>query len=313
MNRIVLSIILLLLFVPKVEAQTAKPKINIYNNWVFGGSTGISYLAMELKKDLQQATMDMNSLPDIAYSFHLGKRLTRKYELGIEYKKSYFNGYKNYSSNVVWLMHSERFNNDYLNFEPRPIYYNTHLSMWSFEVKYNFLNFYSLQHNFLNSNMYIRAGAGISVIGVEMGYKSLASYEGTNLTHPIYEKGQGGHKHRDSYASYSAGTGLHQQLSHRWAMFIEGTLLFVSCDYLDGVHNYKLITNSDQTVSIKRVGVYDAIGMLRVGVSYSFSLPFAKKEQKELSWKVQKKGYVNEFFYDKKNNRITTTKMPFKQ
>jgi hypothetical protein len=172
MKRILPYITFFILISAQTAGQTSKISYELFDNWMIGGSGGMSYLAMEMKKDLPQATMDMNSLPDLTYSFHLTKRINKKYDVGVEHRKSYFNGYKNYSSNVVWLMHSNRFNSDIVDFHPNPIYYKTYISMWALDAKLNFPNFYSVEKSEMNANLYLRASSGISYIGVELGFRT---------------------------------------------------------------------------------------------------------------------------------------------
>lgn len=311
MKRILPYITFFILISAQTAGQTSKISYELFDNWMIGGSGGMSYLAMEMKKDLTQATMDMNSLPDLTYSFHLTKRINKKYDVGVEHRKSYFNGYKNYSSNVVWLMHSNRFNSDIVDFHPNPIYYKTYISMWALDAKLNFPNFYSVEKSEMNANLYLRASSGISYIGVELGYKNMDDYAGTNLRHPLYEKGQGAHKRMDAYWSHSLGFGFLYQASHRWSVFTEVSLLLVSCDYLDGVHNYILRTQSDQTQTIQRVGVYDTIGILRFGFNYHFNFKIAGRKNKKETWKKTDDRFSNKYYHDRTYNTVKPPYLPF--
>lgn len=311
MKRLFLLLSFTLLMVFPLVAQKQLEKIDWTKNWVVGGSGGMSYLAMELKKDLTQASMDMNSLPDFAGSLHLYKRLSKRLDLGIEYRKSFFNGRKTQTENVYWLMYSERFNHDSVHYIDKPIYYKTKIDMISLDAKLNFLNIYSKKYNYMNINFYLRGAMGLSYIGVEMGYENPSSYEGTNLEHPLYEKGQGRTPRKDSYASWSAGFGLHYQFQPRWSFFSEFSLLMVSNDYLDGVHNYAIVNQAGGIQTLQRVGVYDTIGILRFGLNYQFDLTFLEKMASSPTWRVKKKGYDNEYYLEKKNNRIKGSNLPF--
>ncbi len=314
MKKLIFLLIITLFAVISSSGQPPKPQNEWLKNWVIGGSGGVSYLAMELKKDLTQTSMDMNSLPDLTYSFHVYKRLSKRFDLGVEHRKSYFNGYKNFSEKVNWLMHSTRFNNEQANFQPYPIYYKTYTSLFAVNGKVNFLNLYSKKYNFLNMNFYLRGELGFSYIGVEMGYRDQAHYEGTGLEHPIYEKGQGRQPHKDSYLAYSIGFGFHHQFSPRWSYFTEAMLFFVSNDYLDGVHNYTLVNQAGGTQTIQRVGVYDSIGILRFGINYQFDLARAKKKDgsNPTQWTAKKKGYHNEYYLNKSHNRAhNNANLPF--
>jgi hypothetical protein len=313
MKKVIFLLIITLLAAHLSSGQSKKTQNDWLKNWVVGSSGGVSYLAMELKKDLTQASMDMNSLPDLTYSFHIYKRLSKKFDLGLEYRKAFFNGYKKFSENANWLMYSTRFNNELVDFKPYPIYYNTSTSFFAVDGKLNFLNLYSKRYNFLNMNFYLRGELGISYVGVEMGYRDRASYEGTGLDHPIYEKGQGKHPQKDSYLAYSLGFGFHHQFSPRWSYFSEFSLFFVSNDYLDGIHNYNLVTQAGGTQTLQRVGVYDTIGILRFGFNYQFDLAKAKKKEgtNPTQWTTKKKGYQNEYYLNKKNIKQKGSDLPF--
>ncbi len=312
MKQLYLYIAIMLVSISGLSASTRKTPFELSENWVFGTSGGVSYLAMELKKDFTQASMDMNSMPDLVYSFHLYKRFSKRVDLGLQYRNSHFNGYKKYSSNVNWLMHSERFNSSGFQFIGNPIYYKTQLSMWSVDTKWNFLNIYSFKNNYLNANFYLRANIGLSFIGVEMGYSDPNDYVLSGLPQPIYEKGQGRQKQRDAYSSSSLGIGIHHQMSSRWSIFVESSLLFVSCDYLDGVHNYTLVSSSDKQLNLERVGVFDTIGLLQFGVNYQFDINLFRKKSSSRNWQLSKGNYDNEYFHDKRYNKVIPIKYPFK-
>jgi hypothetical protein len=275
----------------------------LHKNWRAGASGGVSYLAMELKKDFTQATMDMNSTPKIAYSFYCHKRLKKHLELGLELEKNVFSGYKNYPGNVNWLMYDSRFNNANSHFVTNPVYYSTNIWSLFFNVNYSFLNFYSYKSNYLNLNSYIKAGIGISSVGLEMGYQEKQSYLDANLLWPLYEKGQGNHPSRDWYGTFHAGAGVNYFFSHRFSISLEAVLLFVSNDYLDGIHNYAKTELPDGTVQIERYPVFGSVGELKLGVSYYFNL-YKETLNKSSTWNKKKEEFKNDFYFEKKHNRF---------
>jgi hypothetical protein len=283
---------------------------NLHKNWRIGGIGGVSYLAFELKKNLQQATMDMNSQPNPAYSFFVTKRFNKNIELGIEYEKCFFSGFKNFSGNVNWLVYDQLFNNNDSHFLETPVYYNTDISSWYLNCYFDFLNIYSIKRNFLNINFYFKLGFGVSIVGVEMGYKDVGDYEKSNLEKPLYEKGQGRQPKRDSYSTVHFGTGLNYYISKRLSASIEGVLLFVSADYLDGIHNFEVEKLNDGTTELKRIGVYDTVGEIKVGVSYHFNL-YQNKRQRSGRWFKNKEPFVNDFFFDKTHNRVIKVTNPY--
>jgi hypothetical protein len=310
MKKPLTILIFTLLFPAILFSQENQILRDIPKNWRAGASGGVSYLAFELKKNFQQATMDMNSLPDASSSFFIYKRFNKHLETGIEFEKCFFNGYKVYSSNVNWLMYDQQFNNENSKFLATPVYYNTDISTWYLNVNYNFLNVYSWKNNFLNINFFLKTGFGFSSIGVELCYKDTLDYARSNLESPLFEKGQGRQPRRDSYGTFHAGFGFNYYLSSRISFSVETDMLFVSADYLDGVHNFEIIKNSNGTINYNRIGVFDTVGELKVGVSYHFNF-YRNKQKKSGNWVFNNDQYKNEFFMDKKHNRIIKPKNPY--
>ncbi|MBN1925497.1 MAG: hypothetical protein JW798_06665 [Prolixibacteraceae bacterium] len=298
------SFFLLLVFLPVLlYSQDLEIIKTLHKNWRAGASGGMSYLAMELKKDFSQAGMDMNSTPNIAYSLFFNKRFKKHIEIGLELEKNVFTGYKNHSGNVNWLMYSPTFNNENSHFIPNPIYYSTNIWSLFLNMNYSFLNFYSYKNNFLNMNAYLKAGVGLSSIGVEMGYQNKQDYFDSNLLWPLYEKGQGSHPARDWYGTIHAGAGINYFFSERISVSLEAVLLFVSNDYLDGVHNFSATNLPDGTVEIERYTVFGSVGELKIGVSYYFNL-YRETVNKSSIWNKKKEEFKNDFYYEKKHNRF---------
>jgi hypothetical protein len=252
----------------------------------------------------------MNSQPNPAFSFYAAKRFNKNLEAGIEFEKCYFSGYKNYSGNINWLVYDQLFNNINSQFLKTPVYYNTNISSWYLNVYYDFLNLYSLKYNVLNINFFLKGGIGVSLIGVEMGYKDPLDYEKSNLTAPLFEKGQGSHPQRDSYGTFHFGGGFNYYLSKRISFSLEGIFLFVSADYLDGVHNFEVDQLPGGAVQLTRIGVYDAVGEIKAGVSYHFNL-YQGKSKKVSKWFTDKGDFENEFFFNKRHNKVEKLTNPY--
>ncbi len=273
---------------------------NLHKNWQIGAMGGADYLAFELHKNFSKATMDMNSLPNYDYSFFINKRFTKDFLLGVEFKKNYFSGFKDYSGNVVWLNHDIRFNNDTAHYVAAPIYYSTHISSFYLNAVYYLPNFYSFRNNLLNLNLYLKAGVGFSMVAVELGYREFADYGRSNLTYPLYGKGMNSKIPMDSYGTWHFGTGLNYYISKRVSVNAEVMFLFVSNDYLDGVQNYRLLSNG----SIERIGVINVVGELKIGVAYHFDLYSGRKFEFPNPWKKRESRFENEYYINKKYNRF---------
>jgi hypothetical protein len=302
-----------LLFLPFLLEAQQRVKIGkeFHKNWRIGGIGGVSYLALELKKNFQQATMDMNSRPNAAYTLFLSKRFTSHFEAGLEYEKSYFSGFKNYTSSVNWLVYDPIFNNEKSHFVAAPISYKTNISSFYVNMNYCFLNAYSKRYNLLNINLYLKGGAGISIIGGEMGYNDPLDYEKANLISPLYEKGQGRQPMRDSYGTVHLGMGLNYYFSPRLSLAVEAMFLFVSADYLDGVHNFDVNKLPDGEVVMTRIGVYDTVGQLKMGLSYYFNLYNIDDRNQIKPWGRKDENFENEFYHEKKYNKIKKKKLTF--
>jgi hypothetical protein len=263
----ILSVIVFIPFI--LSAQTKSFKDNWYKNWRIGSTGGVSYLVTEVKKDFSKTVMDMNSKANGAFYLHLDKRLKKNIELGIEYEKNYFSGEKRYPGNINWLIYGTRFNTSTTKFIVNPVYYKTNISSWFFNLSYNFKDVYSINRQYFNP--FIKIGIGSSSLGVEMGYIDPADYAGTNLSQPLYEKGQGIHGAKDAYITLHMGSGFNYHLSSRFSFNAELMFLFVDCDYLDGIQDYEATKMASGQVVLNRMGAYGIVGELKMGFSYHFN------------------------------------------
>lgn len=293
MNKRYISLFFIL-FPFLLFAQTGKIKQTWHKDWNFGILGGMSYFGTEIKKDFSKIAMDMNSNPTGTFAFHLDKRFESQFGVGIEFEKNFFAGDKTFPDNIIWLKYDERFNNSESHFVASPIYFKTNVTTVFLNVTYNFNNFYDEMRVPTNYNLYLKLGAGLSTIGVEMGYKDPLVYEEAKLQNPIYEKGQGIQSIKDVYPSYHAGTGLNYYISPRISLNAELTFLFVSNDYLDGIHNYEATYLPNDVVAINRQQVYGVVGELKFGATFHFNL-YKKKLYNGL-WEQKVEEYKNPFY-----------------
>jgi len=164
-----------------------------------------------------------------------------------------------------------------------------------------------MHNNLLNLNLYLKAGFGFSYVSVELGYRDYVDYGRSNLTYPLYGKGGNSGIPADSYGTWHLGTGLNYYLSERVSVNAEVMLLFVSNDYLDGVHNYRVMP---ATNSIERIGVNNVVAELKVGVAYHFNLYPGRKFTFPNPLKKPETTFENEYYINKKYNRVFYNNTP---
>jgi hypothetical protein len=140
-EKIISIVALLLFFSLSLFSQNAGLLRDFHKNWKVSAMGGASYLAFELKKDFMRATMDMNSTPNLAFSVTMNKRFNHHFEVGVEYEKSYFSGFKNNSSSVNWLVYDPQFNTDGKKFIPNALYYDTDISSFYLNFLLLFLEY----------------------------------------------------------------------------------------------------------------------------------------------------------------------------
>ena len=289
-------IILIVVLLPLLlSAQNETDKQTWYKGWNVGATGGINYFGTELKKDFSKVSMDMDSNPNVAFNVHIDKKFKSNFGLGFELEKSYYAGAKTFPQRINWLMYSDRFNTSDAHFVPNPIYFKTNLSSFFVNLTYNFPNIRNLNPKYRNLNTYLKAGFGFSSIGVELGYKDASSYTESNLTDPLYEKGQGIQSIRDMYATLHFGYGFNYFFTPRISLSAELTALVVSNDYLDGIQNYESTIVSDNKIVINRMPVYGLVGEFKVGISYYFN--WYKKFLINSAWELKKEDFNNDLFY----------------
>ncbi|NLU38391.1 MAG: hypothetical protein GXX78_05805 [Bacteroidales bacterium] len=293
---------LLLICIPLVlKGQVETFSQNWFKNWRTGFMLGGSYLTSEIKKDFSKSMMEMNPQITNSFMFFLDKRFYNNFELGIEFEKNYFKGEKTYPNQIIWLKYHSRFNSSETHFVPDPIYYKTNTTSWYINGIYNFKNLRSQDYAFLNMNMYLKMGFGLTAVGVETGYLNLASYNKSNLPNPFYEKGQGIQKIKDLFGSFHAGIGVNYYISPRISISGEYCVMFVSNDYLDGIQNFEATYLPNNNVAISRMEVYGFINEIKVGLAYHFN--WYRKLRFSSSWEQNFEDFSNEFYFGKKTSK----------
>ena len=287
------------LFLPVILlARTGSLNRDWYKNWYVGTTGGVNIFTTEIKKDFSRVSMDMNPKPNGVFSFHIDKIFNNNFGVGIEFEKNFFAGDKTFPNKINWLVYGSRFNNENSTFISHPVYFRTNTSTWFVNFHYNFMNFKNKNNEYLDYNLYVKAGLGFTSIGVELGYKDPAYYNNTYLPNPLYEKGQGIHSFKDMYGSFHIGTGLNYFLSSRFSLNAELSFLFVSNDYLDGIHNYEATIMPNNQVVLNRQEAYAFIPEFKIGISYHFN--WFKRKLNESIWGQSYEEFRNKFYHSKK-------------
>jgi hypothetical protein len=296
------SILLLAVIFPIVLfGQNENFKQKWYKGWDIGAMGGGSYFAMEMKKDFSKVSMDMNTNPTGSFNIHLDKTAKGKFGFGFEFGKNYFSGDKTYPTKINWLLYdTERFNKGNSHFVVAPVYFKTNLTSFFVNLNYNFQNFQDKRRDYLNSNMYLKLGAGLSSVGVEMGYKDPKYYKESQLLNPLYEKGQGVQSIRDMYGSMHFGGGVNYYLSNRFSLTSELMFLFVSNNYMDGVQNVEVTFKPDGTPIPNKYDVFSFIVELKVGISFHYN--WYRKYKVNAAWEQTQEDFQNEFYYGGSSN-----------
>lgn len=273
---------------------------NFETNWNITLQVGRTALLNEVNTNFKGSSNDMNNQSDWGFNLQIGKMICNRFDLGVEFAMSNYKGYKNNSSNVNYLMLHTYYNNTVKNFKPYPIYYDSDLTNFTLFVKYNFINFSSWTRGYLNMNIYLKMGIGIAFPSAELGYKDLANYESTGLTHPLYLKGRYPNKNKDSHKFFNPSLGINYQLSDRIFLSIESSLQLIGADNLDGIHNYNNLLTPDtpyDQIGDYRIRVYDMTARLLFGFTYFFNFDTHRKmRQKYLPWYAnQYRSYYSKF------------------
>lgn len=273
---------------------------NFETNWNVTLQVGRSALLGEVNTDFSGWNNDMNNTSDWAFNLEVAKMIWDRFDIGFEFGVSNFQGFKNYSGNVNYLMLHHDFNNATKDFQPYPIYYDSDLTDFTIFIKYNFINFSSWSKGYLRLNLYFKFGAGIAFPSAELGYKDLANYEFTGLTHPFYLKGRYPNPRKDAHNFYSPAFGFNYQLSDRVFFSAESSFQLVGADNLDGIHNYNNLLTPDvpqELTGLYRIRVYDLTAKFLFGVTYFFNFDTHKQlRQKHMPWfENQYRSYYSKF------------------
>jgi len=247
---------------------------NFETNWNITFQVGQTALLSEINSDFSGTSNDMNNQSDWGFNLQIAKMVWERFDLGFEFGVSNFKGYKNYSSNVNWLNKHVDFNNDKQDFQPFAIYYDSDVTNFTIYSKYNFINFSSFSKGYIKLNLYLKLGAGLVLPSVEMGYKDLANYEFTGLSHPLYLKGRYPEPTKDAHFIFHPAFGLNYQLSDRIFFSAESSFQFLSADNIDGIHNFNSLLTPDVPDELTpqyRISVKTMTAKFMVGVSYFFN------------------------------------------
>lgn len=277
-----------------LSARSGNLKHEWHKDWNIGTMGGVNIFTTEIKKDFSRTSMDMNTKPNGAFSFQINKRFNFNMGIGIEFEKNYFSGDKTFPHEINWLVYGDLFNTETSSFVPHPVYFKTNTSTWFLNIQYNFSNFLDSEKEKINLNLYIKAGLGVSSIGVEMGYKDPSYYLESNLPNPLYEKGQGIHSLKDLYGTFHVGPGINYYLSPRFSLNAELKFLFMSNDYLDGIQNYEVTIKPNNEVILNRQEVYAFVPALKFGITYHFNL--FKSKLNESLWGQPWEEFENKFY-----------------
>lgn len=261
---------------------------NFETNWNFTFQLGQTALLSEINSNFVGTSNDMNNQPDWGYSLQIAKMFWERFDVGLEVGVSNFKGFKNYSNNVNWLNLHTQFNNDEYNFEPYAIYYDSDFTNFTLFTKYNLVNFSNFSQGYFKMNLYFKLGIGLIFPSVEMGYKDLANYEFTGLTHPLYLKGRYPEPEKDSHFIFHPAAGVNYQLSDRVFVSLETSLQFLGADNLDGIHNFNALLRPsvpDKQTPEYRIHVFTMTAKFMVGATYFFNFDSQRQSrQKNLPW-----------------------------
>lgn len=288
---------------------------NFETNWNITFQLGRTALLSEVNQDFSGASNDMNNQSDWGFNFQVAKMVLDRLDVGFEFGVSNYKGYRNYSGNVNWLNKHVAFNNAQRDFQPFPIYYDSDVTNFSIYSKYNFINFSTFTQGYLKLNIYFKVGVGLLLPSVEMGYKDLANYEFTGLTHPLYLKGRYPSPQKDSHFIVSPAMGLNYQLSDRIFFSAESSFQLIGADNLDGIHNFNSLLTPDVPDALTteyRIPVYDLTAKFMFGITYFFNFDTHKQLRQKMMpfFEYRYRSYYSKF-QKKSTRKQRQERMPF--
>ncbi|HPR30439.1 MAG TPA: hypothetical protein PLK12_00025 [Prolixibacteraceae bacterium] len=288
---------------------------NIETNWNITFQVGPSVLLGELKKDFSGWSNDMNNVADFAFSLQMGKMVFERVDLGLEFGLLNLQGYRINPTNVHYLMRGGYFNNDSVDFQPFPLYYDSDITHLTLFAKYNFINFSSFTLGIIKLNLYAKMGIGIIWISAEMGYRDRANYQLTGLTHPIYSSGRKPRSTKNAHAIFSPAFGLNYQITERIFVSFDASFQFLSADYLDGVRNFSADLdpeNTDYLPNKFRIPVYDVTGKFTLGVTYFFNFDTRKQvREKAMPWYFNRYRSYYSKYHQQSSRKARQERLPF--
>lgn len=288
---------------------------NFETNWNFTFQLGRTALLSEVTKDFAGSSNDMNNQSDWGFNLMIAKMIYERLELGFEFGVSNYKGFKNSSANVNWLMLHTSFNNERMDYQPFAIYYDSDVTNYSIFLKYNFINFSTYTQGYLKLNLYTKLMLGILFPSVEMGYKDMANYEFTGLTHPLYLKGRYPSPQKDSHFIMSPAFGINYQLSDRVFFSAETSFQLIGADNLDGIHNFNKDLRPEvpnDMTPLYRVPVNDLTAKFMLGITYFFNFDTHKQlRQKYLPFYENRYRSYYSRFHKQTPKRVRQARTPF--
>lgn len=288
---------------------------NFETNWNISFQIGPTVLLGEMKKDFSGWSNDMNNVADVGISIQLAKMVFERIDLGLEFGYLNFQGYKSNPSNVNYLMRSGFFNNDEVDFQPFPIYYDSDITHLTLYTKYNFINFSSYTKGIIKLNLYAKMGVGIIFVSSELGYSDRENYQLTGLTHPLYVSGRNPSPIKNSHAILSPAVGLNYQINERVFLSFDAGFQIMSADYIDGVHNFSedlTPNNTEELPNEYRVQVYDVTGKFSLGVTYFFNFDSKKQVRaKFMPWYHNRYRSYYSKYHQGSSKKARQDRLPF--
>lgn len=288
---------------------------NFETNWNVTFQVGRTALLSEVNIDFSGSSNDMNNMSDWGINLQIAKMVWDGLDIGMEFGVSNYKGFKDNSANVNWLMRHNDFNNENVDYQPYPIYYDSDLTNFTLFVKYNFINFSSWSTGYLKMNIYLKLGIGLAFPSAELGFKDFASYEFTGLTHPLYLKGRYPNTKKDTHNFFSPAFGLNYQLSERLFISAETSFQMIGADNLDGIHNYNRELSPDIPDNLTneyRIRVYDMTAKFLFGLTYFFNFDTHKQKRREhMPWFSNRYRSYYSKFHQQSSKKERQERLPF--
>jgi hypothetical protein len=284
-------------------------------NWNASVQIGTSALLNEVYSNFSGAEEQMNNYPDFAINIQIAKMVYERFDLGIDLGLMHFNGNKNNTSTIEFLNQDPRYFGTGRQFLPYPVHYKSRVSTFLIFSKYNYINFSSFTKGFINLNLYVKAGLGLSVISGELGYIDHGYYIYSRLKHPLYAINRYDMMDYIPKPLISAGMGVNYQVNHRIFLSAEFSFQTIFSTVIDIVPNYKdgLLRNMtyEEAGQYRQTGI-SFTGKFMVGATYFFNFDiYRRKHMRYLPFYHNRyRSYYSKFQTSEKK-RISKARLPF--